>query len=115
MEERKMTCIMCPRGCLMTAKIENGEMLSLEGNTCKRGYEYAYNEIHHPVRTLTTTVRTEGGRIAAVKSSVPVPKKLQFEIMKQINALRPSDDIVFGQTLIQNVCSTGSDIIVTSD
>ena len=37
METRNLTCIGCPMGCPLTVKIENGTVLSVEGNTCKRG------------------------------------------------------------------------------
>ena len=41
MESRNLTCIGCPMGCLMTVEMENGEVVSVTGNTCKRGDDYA--------------------------------------------------------------------------
>lgn len=37
MEEKNLTCIGCPMGCFLTVKIKDGEVQSVEGNSCKRG------------------------------------------------------------------------------
>ena len=37
MEEKLITCINCPMGCRMTVTMENGEVVKVSGNTCKRG------------------------------------------------------------------------------
>ena len=42
--ERKITCIICPRGCAMTAEIQ-GETVTVTGNTCPKGEEYAITSI----------------------------------------------------------------------
>lgn len=116
MKERKITCIMCPKGCGITVSFgEDGSVSDISGNSCQRGHDYAWNEVHHPVRTLTSTVRTAGGKIVAVKSSVPVPKELLFDIMSEINNVRPQEPVSFGCVLIENVCGTGADIVATSE
>ncbi len=56
METRNLTCIGCPMGCPLTVKIENGTVLSVEGNTCKRGAIYGKKEVTDPTRIVTTTV-----------------------------------------------------------
>ena len=40
MEIRNLTCIGCPMGCPLTVKLEDTEVISIEGNTCKRGAVY---------------------------------------------------------------------------
>lgn len=37
MEIRNLTCIGCPMGCPLTVKLEDTEVISIEGNSCKRG------------------------------------------------------------------------------
>jgi len=37
METKNMTCVVCPRGCALTVTVEDGKILSVTGNTCKRG------------------------------------------------------------------------------
>ena len=54
--KRNLTCIICPRGCALTAEItESG--VTVTGNACPKGEEYAINECTNPVRTVTATVR----------------------------------------------------------
>ena len=57
METRNLTCIGCPMGCPLTVKIENGTVLSVEGNTCKRGAIYGKKEVTDPTRICQNTER----------------------------------------------------------
>ena len=41
---RELTCIGCPMGCPLTVTMEAGEVISVTGNTCKRGDIYARKE-----------------------------------------------------------------------
>ena len=56
-----LTCIRCPMGCAIHVEMENGQVVSVTGNTCPRGAEYAKSEATAPVRTVTSTVRALGG------------------------------------------------------
>ncbi len=111
---REMTCIICPRGCQLTVEYEDKNVLSVKGNACKRGNDYAVAECTCPTRTLTTTVMTESGEVVAVKSNKAIPKELLFDAMKQINALRVSDSVRQGDVVVSDILGTGADIIVTS-
>lgn len=64
MDKRTLTCIGCPLGCTVEVTTENGQILSVTGNTCKRGEDYARKEVTNPTRIVTTTVRVSGGRLA---------------------------------------------------
>ena len=61
MEKRERICIGCPMGCPLTVQLEDGEILSITGQTCKRGEVYARNEVTNPTRIVTSTVMVEGG------------------------------------------------------
>ncbi len=37
MECKKLTCVVCPRGCSLTAELEDGKLVRVTGNTCPRG------------------------------------------------------------------------------
>ena len=115
--KRTLTCIVCPKGCELTVTFgAGGEIEKIEGYTCKRGEEYARNECTHPVRTVTSTVKTESGRTVAVKTVAPIPKELIFEAMKEINAVCISDEIAvdIGDVVISDVCGTGVSVVATS-
>ncbi|MBR5601241.1 MAG: DUF1667 domain-containing protein [Clostridia bacterium] len=111
---REMTCIICPRGCQLTVEYEDKKVLSVKGNACKRGTDYAVAECTCPTRTLTTTVMTESGEVVAVKSNKAIPKELLFDCMACINTTCIPDTVRQGDVVIANVLGTGADIIVTA-
>ena len=110
--KRNLTCIVCPLGCSIDVEIENGEVLSVTGNTCPRGAEYAKNECICPVRTITSTVRCEDGGVVSVKTDKPIPKDKIFECMKAINGIVAPLPVSAGDVLIDDVF--GSKVIATS-
>ena len=48
MERRELICIGCPLGCSLTVSMEGAEVVSVTGNTCKRGDVYARKEVTQP-------------------------------------------------------------------
>lgn len=113
MEEKKITCVICPNSCVVTVKYEGENVIEVSGNNCKRGLEYASAEAIHPVRSVSTTVRCEDGSVVAVKTSVPVPKENVYDVMWEVNHFTANNDIAFGDIVIPNVCGCGADIVVT--
>ena len=79
MEQRKLTCIVCPMGCPLTVTLDNGKVMEVTGNTCPRGAKYGQEECTHPTRTLTTTMKVEGKDKVSVKSAAPLPKEQMAE------------------------------------
>ena len=45
MEIRNLTCISCPMGCSVTVEMNGNEVVSVSGNTCRRGEVYARKEV----------------------------------------------------------------------
>ena len=115
MENRTLTCIVCPRGCQLSIEFSEGKIKSINGNLCKRGAVYAENECTNPKRTVTSTVRCEGGAIISVKTADAVPKEKIFDVMREINRVRASDTAKIGDVIIKDVCSLGVDVIATSN
>ena len=114
--ERKLTCIVCPKGCALEVRFDSdGGIGDISGHTCKRGKEYAFSECTAPVRTVTTTVAREDSSVVSVKTSAPIPKHLIFEVMEAINSAVAPNDCKIGDTVIENVCNTGIDVVVTSN
>ena len=70
-EKVPLTCIICPMGCSMEVEVETNasgqkKVLSVKDNGCKRGEQYAAKELQNPTRTLTTTIKVEGGELPLV-------------------------------------------------
>ena len=110
---RNLTCIICPIGCEMCIELDEGRVVSISGNTCKRGEAYAREECICPKRTLTTTVMTRSGKLLSCKSETPINKELIFEAMKIINSCEIDLPISIGDVIIDNVF--GSRIIATEN
>ena len=115
-KERKLTCIVCPKGCDLRVEFnDDGEIINIEGYTCPRGKDYAHSECTSPVRTVTSTIRCKDGEVVAVKTSLPIPKSMIFDVMKHINSVSADNDVKIGDVVIKNVLGTGADIVVTSN
>lgn len=114
MKTTELTCIVCPMGCTLTVtQNQEGEILSVEGNTCPRGVSYAKNELLHPVRTLTTTVKTASGKLLPVKTDRPIPKESLFAAMEQVNGVIAPDGVKIGDVLLADLF--GANLVATAD
>ena len=115
--KKNLTCVACPLGCSITVELDDaGNILSVTGNTCKRGDAYARTEMNNPTRSLTSTVKVSGGAhpVVPVKSAAPVPKSMLFDCMKEINQVTLQAPVKIGQVVIQNILGTGVDIVTTN-
>ncbi len=115
--KRTFTCIVCPKGCSITAEYEGTNVLSVEGWQCKRGKDYVTQELTDPRRTIATSVLVRGGELplASVRLTKPVPKDRLFEVMREINMLELQAPTHIGDVVINNVLGMGSDVIVTKN
>ncbi len=115
---KEMICVSCPIGCMMTVELnDKNEVISVKGNTCKRGEQYATDECTNPVRMLTTTIKVSGGTlpVVPVKTSKPIPKGKMFDCMQVINNEVVDAPVKMGDVLICNICDTGVDIVATNE
>lgn len=117
MEKRTLTCIGCPLGCAVTVELDNGEIIRVTGNTCKRGDDYARKEVTHPMRVVTSTVRVTGGElpVVSVKTGQDIPKEKIMDIMDSLANISVSAPVRIGDIILENVAQTGVNIIATKD
>ena len=96
--KKNLTCVACPLGCSITVELDdNGQILSVTGNTCKRGDAYARTEMTNPTRSLTTTVKVDG------------------DCMKVINQITVKAPVHIGDTIIDDILHTGVAIVATNE
>lgn len=115
-ETINLTCIGCPLGCSITV-VKNGDVIeSIEGYTCKRGHDYAQTEVMSPVRTVTTTVRVEGGEhpVVACKTKEPVPKNKIADVMNAVYRIKVNAPVAMGDILCNNIADTGVDLVASA-
>ena len=112
--ERKLTCIICPRGCSLTVS-GDADNLAVTGHACPRGETYAINECTNPVRTITSIVRVENREdtMVSVKTAAPVPKSKIFEIMGMIRSTTVTAPIKIGDVVLDNVY--GTQVVITKN
>ncbi len=112
--EQTITCISCPVGCRMQVVTENGQVVAISGNGCKRGEVYARQESVAPLRMVTAVVPVAGSKVPlSVKTKSPIPKKDIYCCMQQIMGLELKAPISIGQVVLDNVCDSGVPIIAT--
>lgn len=111
----EMTCIVCPNSCRLKAeKTEEG--ITVTGNKCKRGEEFARAELTNPVRTLCSTVKTAFPDVPVlpVRVNAEIPKNKIFDVMAEIDKITVKQRITRGEVIIKNVLGLGADVIATS-
>ena len=117
--EKKIICIICPQGCNITVKgdAEKGTIESVEGFTCKRGKAYAENEFVHPLRILTSSVKTEGANfpLLPVRTRTAIPKELLFAGMEEIRKITVKGTVNCGGVIVENFLGTGVDLIASGN
>lgn len=117
MEKRNLICIGYPMGCPLVVRIKDGEVQSVEGNTCKRGAIYGKKEVTNPTRIVTTTVRVLGGteNVVSVKTKEDIPKAKIFDCIHELKEVTVAAPVQIGDIILHNVAGTGVDIVATKN
>ena len=120
--ELSLTCIICPMGCSMEVEVETNasgqkKVLSVKDNGCKRGEQYAAKELQNPTRTLTTTIKVEGGELplVPVKTAGEVPKESLLQCMEVVRRASCKAPVKRGDVLIYDLLGTGVNVVACAD
>ena len=116
METRELICINCPLGCQLTVTLDAGEVVSVTGNSCKRGETYGRKEVTNPTRIVCSSVPVVGspqGGMVSVKTAQDIPKGKIFAVMEEIRGACVTPPVEIGDVVIANVAGTGVDVIAT--
>lgn len=117
MEEKNLICINCPLGCMLTVTMEGDRVVSVSGNTCKRGEAYAQKELTNPTRIVTSTVKVLGGnaRMVSVKTREDVPKGKVLDCVRALRGVTVEAPIHIGDVILKNAAGTGVDLVATRE
>jgi len=115
MKKRTLTCVVCPNGCELEVCLDNKNLISIEGSTCKRGYKWAKQELTDPRRTIASSIAVDNGDwpLVSVKTDRPIPLTDIAKVMDAIKAVRVQAPIKLGEVLISNAAKTDTSIIAT--
>lgn len=121
-EKLPLTCIICPMGCSMEVEVETNaggqkKVISVKDNGCKRGEQYAAKELQNPTRTLTTTIKVEGGvlPVVPVKTAGEVPKNMLLQCMEVVRRASCRAPVKRGDILLYDLLGTGINVIACAD
>ena len=115
-KHQELICIICPRGCRLTAETGPDGKLEISGISCPRGIEYARQELTAPMRVLTALMRLQNmEKPVSVKTDRPVPKALLFDCAAEIYRTHPAPPVRRGDILIRDLCGTGCNVVATRD
>lgn len=117
MEKRLLTCISCPMGCPLTVELNGSEIISVTGQTCKRGDVYARKEVTNPTRIVTSTIKVEGGTVGmvSVKTKEDIPKDKIFDCVRALKGVSVKSPVQIGDVIVRDIAGTGVDIVATKD
>jgi CxxC motif-containing protein len=110
---RDMICIACPIGC----HLHIDDNLKVTGNLCKKGEKYAIEEITHPTRILTTTVKTNNKDTPrlSIKSRDPLPKELLFQALQILDSIIIKNNVKIGDIIVKDILNSGIDMVATKN
>ena len=115
-EETKIICVACPRGCHLRVN-RQGETFVVSDQGCKRGEEYAIQEMTDPRRMVATTVRLSSGPhpLLPVYTSAPFPKAKIRQLLLELRKVELREKVKMGQPVLANALETGIDILASRD
>ncbi len=91
------------------------DVMDVAGHSCPKGIEFAEREWYHPVRILTTTVRTDDDKLRRipVRTTSDIPKDKLMEAMVALDAVVVTLPIAIGTVIVKNLLNLGTDVIAT--
>lgn len=114
--KHEFICIVCPRGCSLKVEREDA-VLKVTGAGCRRGEQFAKEEVTAPKRNLTTTVQTtcENQPRLSVRTNRPIPKELLLQASARLVEAVVSPPIHRGDVVVSDILGTGADIVASMD
>ena len=112
---KNMICIECPKSCILSADIDNGKVIKVQGAKCPKGAAYAELEVQGPMRILTATVSSEGLslKLVPVRTNRPIPKKLILRAMEEIKKIKVSGPVMAGDVIVNDLLGLGVKLTAT--
>ena len=112
---KSYTCIVCPKGCEITAHPDTQGNLLVSGASCSKGEDYVRKELLDPRRILTTSVLVCDGDepLVSVRTTEAIPRRLLLEGAQVLSRLRLRAPVALGQVIVADFLGTGSDVVAT--
>ena len=117
MKKFNKICINCPAGCHLDITVDDNNQISVSGNTCPRGLNYARQELTDPRRIVTAVVFADCCKriCIPVKSNAPVPMEMIPGLLKTLFATRVKLPVSVGDVILRDFNGSGIDIVSASE
>lgn len=114
---QELICVGCPLGCNIYVEMRGKEVVSVTGNTCGKGEQYAIKEMTDPTRIVTTTVRLEDREdlVLPVKTAKDIPKRDILNCIAALKKVSVRTPVHIGQVVLPDVAGTGVSVIAVKD
>ncbi len=91
--------------------------ITVTGNSCKRGEQYAFTELTNPMRTLTCTVAVTGGTrpLVSARTKGEIPKSLLLCAMQYVKRLEIKAPVKPGDIIVEDFLQTGASLIACEE
>ena len=116
-DKASLICVTCPMGCCLDVTVEDGQVIAVEGQACKRGLAYAQDEITNPRRVVTTTVRVSNGRhpLLPVYTDCPFPKGQILALLQELRQITATAPVLAGRVILADALGTGISVLASRD
>jgi CxxC motif-containing protein len=115
-DETKIICVACPKGCRLRVNRE-GETFAISDQGCKRGEQYAKQEMTDPRRMVASTVQIENSQhpLLPVYTAIPFPKGKIKPLLTALRRIKLRAPVRMGQVILKNALGTGIDVLASRD
>lgn len=109
---QKIICVTCPKGCTLEVNQEGETVIEVIGG-CKRGQEYARQELVDPRRKVASTVQIKNAihPLLPVYTSAAFPKARIPELLNLLRRIEISAPVHADQVIVKDALGTGIDIL----
>lgn len=113
-EEIELICVTCPKGCKLDIIKEGDTFVKITAG-CKRGKDYARQELTDPRRMVATTVKVKNGLhpLIPVYTSSPFPKPRIQELLTELRKVEITAPVSMKQVILANVLNSGIDVVAS--
>ena len=112
-------CAGCPNSCLLELLVQDDEIIDVCGAACDRGIDMIREQIVHPKRLFTGTVRIKSpygsASLLPVCSSGPVPVAELMHIARLCRRITVNAPVSAGQIIKKNIGGSGADLLASCD
>ncbi|MBI9050879.1 MAG: DUF1667 domain-containing protein [Anaerolineaceae bacterium] len=113
-EIKEIYCVTCPKGCKLSVLMEGEKILEVK-HGCKRGTDYAHEELIHPKRMVATSVQLDGGMhpLVAVYTDKPIDKTLIHPLLARLREVHVPAPVKMGDILLENALDSGVNVLAS--